>query len=439
MGWTHGGDDRHERVKIRRLVGLSAVSAIARLPGFLVPVAVAAFFGAGHETDAFFLAYSIMLLVGGTSGQAVEVAIVPFAVRSLRAGRRGIAWLTGTAWRASAIVGTVWFAVLAGLLMFTGPGSTGRHAVAAGIALTGVTVGWVASAVFSGALVSSGRIATATASMLWRGAGAGLGLLGIPFGAGLLGVAAGLSLGELARAIWLRWYALRPQGSSESAQPPGRMPVLLATGAQAAAGVSASAAALGERLLATSLPTGSLSILDYATRLLLVPGVVFDGAVAPALLSRWSRQLVHDGRLPTRDERVSIIGRAMLLAVLLAMAVMLWAPVLVQVLLHHGQFSARDADAVAALLRLLAVGFVGTVGATMTERLFIAASANHWLAMAGLVRGSLRVGIAAVLIPALGLRAVAVGFGVAEWSYLMTLLVLARRITLRPPAETQPA
>lgn len=424
---------------MRRFVGLTSVSAIARLPGFLVPIAVAAFFGAGHETDAFFLAYSIMMLIGGTSGQAIEVAIVPFAIPSLRTGKQGIAWLTGTAWRGGVIVGILWILVLAGMLTFTSPDSTGRRAVGVGLALSGVTVGWVAAAVFSGALVSADRIATATAAMLWRGAGAGLGLLGIPFGAGLLGVAVGLSLGEFARLVWLRRCAVAVGTSLEPAVPRRRLPVLLATAAQVSAGASGSAAALGERLLATSLPTGSLSILDYATRLLQVPGVVFDGAVAPAFLSKWSRQLVRDGQAPSRAELLAVVGKAMALAMLLAATVVVWAPVLVKAVLHHGQFSAADARAVASLLRWLAIGFVGTVGATMIERLFIAAAANHWLAMAGLLRGGLRVAIAAALLPMAGLRAMALGYGVAEWAYLVTLLLLTSHIALRPPGLPHPA
>ena len=60
----------------------AAVSSVgAGVAGF------AAFFGAGHLTDAYFLAYGGVLLVGGTVGQPLEAAIVPFAAHALALGR----------------------------------------------------------------------------------------------------------------------------------------------------------------------------------------------------------------------------------------------------------------------------------------------------------------------------------------------------------------
>src|SRR5258705_8162174 len=64
---------------VRRASHLALVSAFARLPGFLIPVVIAAFFGVNAGTDAYFLAYSAVLLVGGTLAQVVELVIVPFA------------------------------------------------------------------------------------------------------------------------------------------------------------------------------------------------------------------------------------------------------------------------------------------------------------------------------------------------------------------------
>ena len=65
------------RVAFRRTAWLTTASVTGRLPGFLIPVLVAAVFGAGSQTDAYFLAYSAVLLLGGTLAQSVEVSIVP--------------------------------------------------------------------------------------------------------------------------------------------------------------------------------------------------------------------------------------------------------------------------------------------------------------------------------------------------------------------------
>src|SRR5207248_4882994 len=65
----------------RRALFLACVSAAARGPGFLIPLVIATVFGAGPQTDAYFLVYSAALVVGATLGQGIEVAIVPHVAR----------------------------------------------------------------------------------------------------------------------------------------------------------------------------------------------------------------------------------------------------------------------------------------------------------------------------------------------------------------------
>src|SRR2546421_12816765 len=93
----------------RRSVGLAAISAGARVPGLVIPLAMAAFFGAGPSTDAYFVAYSAALLIGGTLGQAIEVAIVPFVAReTARQGGSPRHFLRVVSGHAALIGGTLW-------------------------------------------------------------------------------------------------------------------------------------------------------------------------------------------------------------------------------------------------------------------------------------------------------------------------------------------
>ena len=88
------------------------MSAVARLPGFVIPLAIAAFFGAGPTTDAYFVAYSAALMIGGTLGQAIEAAIVPFVARET-AGTSGSPrrFLATVSQRAGLVGGALWCAV----------------------------------------------------------------------------------------------------------------------------------------------------------------------------------------------------------------------------------------------------------------------------------------------------------------------------------------
>src|SRR5205823_1953195 len=134
------------------------------------------------------------------------------------------------------------------------------------------------------------------------GFGALLGLSVAPLGGALLAVAVGLRVGEVFRAWWLRarLYSAVPHGEASEVTP--LRPLAIAAGAQATAGAVTAAAPVIERLLATSLGVGALSHLEFGIRLLAVPSVVFDGAIVPLLLARWSRQVTTEGRHPTRAE-----------------------------------------------------------------------------------------------------------------------------------------
>jgi putative peptidoglycan lipid II flippase len=416
----------------RRPIELALISAAARLPGFVIPLAIAALFGAGASTDAFFIVYSAALLIGGTLGQAIEVAIVPFVTRELSdrggAPRR---LLTGTARRAAMVAAGLW-GIAAPVLVLTQRRAHGSQIALYAACFAALVISWPAASVYSGALVSQWKIARATASNVWRGVGALVGVVLAPAGAGLWAVAAGLGAGEGGRWLYLRREALRGLAESAEAKAPPVRAVERAAGAQAVGAAAQGTAPLAERLLAVALGAGGVSHLEYATRLLAIPTVLFEGALAPLLLARWSRDIVALGREPPRGEVLRLIARGMLLAVACAAVLALAAPLVVSSLLGHGRFSASDVAAVASLLRFLTVGFVATMGALLLERLYLAGRRNRTLAGLAFGRVGIRVASAWLFLPRLGLGAFAVGYALADWAYLLALVGLLRVGAARP-------
>jgi peptidoglycan biosynthesis protein MviN/MurJ (putative lipid II flippase) len=166
--------------------------------------------------------------------------------------------------------------------------------------------------------------------------------------------------------------------------------------------------------------------LEYATRLLGVPAVLFDGAIAPLLLARWSEEIAAHGREPPRAEVVRIVAKGLALALGCALALVASAPLVVHLLLAHGRFTSSSEVAVVRLLQLLAVGFVATMGALMLERFYLASTRNRTLAVLSLCRAGIRVVSVWFLLPSYGLTAFAIGYALADWSYLITLVGLLR-------------
>ncbi len=407
----------------RHALYLAFISAAARAPGFLVPLVIATAFGAGPSTDAYFLVYSAVLLVGGTLGQGVEVAIVPFAARVLRETGAGLSdYLRRAAWCAIAGAGLVWaIAVIA--LALGAPSSLRADVVRYAATFGPLALLWCASGVYSGALISQWEIASAMGSMLWRGAGALLGLSLWPFGGGLGAVAAGLGLGEVCRLWWLhRTIARRIPPPVHTAVP--LSPFLKAATAQVLAGAAGSLVPVIERVLAGTLGSGTISHLEYASRLLIIPTLFFDGGLGPLLLARWSNDLADAGSVTGWRDIARPVGKGVLLAAACALPLVMFAPQFVLLVLRHGKFTADDAAAVASLLRVLAVGFVASMGALLLERFYLAGARNRTLAALSLVRAGVRVALVLGFLASRRLIAFGIGYAGAETLYLLLLVSL---------------
>ncbi len=413
-------------IGLRRVAWLTLASGVGRIPGFLIPVLVAALFGAGPLTDAYFLAYNAVLLVGGTLAQSVEVAIVPFAARELlRSGAAARRFLGATALRLTGASAVAWLIVVPVLVTAAGAALRSRVAVFAAC-FAPLALLWSAASVHAGALVAERDIAAASGSLLWRGAGGLVGLALAPAGGGLWSVGLGLGAGELGRTLWLRRRVLAKVREPVAVDTAPAVSFAHAVSGMVLGAVTLSLVPVVEKLLAVRLGPGSVSHLEYATRLLIIPAVLFDGALAPHLLAGWSQRVVAEGRAPSRQEIWVAVGRGLLLAAGLAVLVAAFAPQIVGVLLLHGRFQTGDAAAVSSLLRVLAIGFVGSMGALLAERAYLAAARNWMLAALMVLRGGLRVAVVVVLLSSLRLLAFGVGFATAEWCYFLALLVACR-------------
>ena len=410
----------------RRAMGLAFVSAVARTPAFIIPIVIAAVFGASRNTDAYFIAYSAVLFLGGTLAQGLEQAVVPFAAKELHARLgRARAYLDRAAFQTAKVSSAVWFVGIPVFALAVGAGL--RNAVLGfAVLFTPLALGWCVASVYSGGLVSQWKIATATGSLLWRGLGAVVGVCLVPLGAGLGAVAVGLGMGELTRAWWLRsrLFAVAPPADAGGVE--SLRPLALAAGAQIAASAAIAVAPVVERMLAIRLGPGAVSHLEYAARLLIIPGVLFDGALAPLLLAHWTEVLTKSKSVPSPRVVLWTVARGLGLAAACGGLLALTASPVVHVLLGHGRFGVADEAAVASLLRVLCIGFLATMSALLLERFYLAAVRNRVLAVLSVLRVTVRLATVIMFLPSLGLLAFAVGYAVADWLYLVSLVVLLR-------------
>jgi putative peptidoglycan lipid II flippase len=415
---------------------LAAISALAKGPGFLLPIVVAAFFGAARTTDQYFLAYAALLFVGGSTGQALEAAVVPFAAVALREGathaRKRIGRFATRAVAAglvAAVVGIValWLGMSASAAMH----ESRRAALLHYALLTPAIIGWAVSGVYSGALVAAQQFERSAVANAFRGLGAlaGASVAGITHNIYFLPV--GLSCGEALRVIWLRTSWRRAAAADIGLADDGTDAAPLgdfrrAATAQIAAQGLLAATPLIERLVAGAMVVAAISRLEYAYRLVMVCAVLFDGGVAPWLLARWSR-MRSIGRFDARWHEVArSIGFATVISAAIGTLLATLAPLIVRVLFLHGQFTIDDAIVVTSLIRWYSVGFVANMIVLCAERALLATARNRRFLELGIIRAFVRTAIVFLFAGSVGLRVFPLAFALSEITYLASVLLQFR-------------
>jgi putative peptidoglycan lipid II flippase len=282
--------------------GVTLAAVLGQAPGFLLPIAIAWLLGATRETDAFFLAFALTTFFASPLIVSAQDVALPFIVANREAGGNRARYLEEAT---TAVL--LFAAAIALLLVAAGPfvlewagGLRGTE-----LALANELVWWFAAYIVVttgaslgvGALNAEGVYVRAAVSPALRSSVVLAFLLLMSGGSGIKAVAYGYLVGELCRAWYLRRTLASLYGRQLRLAVPPR--TLLGFARQASAQMLGSAAIasmpLIDRAWAGRLPTGSVSVLDYAERLWQVPlGFLMSGVLIVAL-SRWSSELQQGG------------------------------------------------------------------------------------------------------------------------------------------------
>src|SRR5579883_257474 len=353
---------------LRALLHLVSAALLLRVGGMVNQVIVSASFGAGATMDAYFVAAAFPLLLVQLVSSAVEASVIPvYAQVRMRVGKEEVSRLFSTLLHCllllafGLVVGL--FALGRSLVLFSAPGlDSTRFAQALELApllylvvplslLIGLLecilnaegqFGWPA---YAGLLVP---LVTALLT------GLGGSIAAFCFG-GLVGTALHLLVVCVrARQAGLRYQPVMDVRNAELVRIlRAAWPVLL--GALVVQG-----GPLVDQIFASTLPAGTIAVVNYALKLISVFMGVIVVSVGRAVLPALARQAALDDPryLALKDTvrlYVWIIGGATFVGSLL---LLLLACPLVQVFFQRGAFSAHDARNTALVLSGFAPGLV---------------------------------------------------------------------------------
>jgi putative peptidoglycan lipid II flippase len=409
--------------------------------GFVRDMVVALAFGAGPTTDAFFVAFRIPNILHRLLGEgALSTSIVPIFTEYLVTRPRGefermFRAVSGIA--LTLLCGVTVLGVVASpwLVRLFAPGF-GAEALALTVALTRLMFPYLIlvglGALVMGALNAEGRFFTAALAPAVLNAGMILSVLLLaphlsePIFALAVGVLAGgvgqllVQVPDLLRA----GIPLRP--SPEFSHPAlRRIGGRLVPSVFGLAGVQVTV--FVNTLLASLLPSGSISYLYYADRVMEFPLGVFGIALASASLPAMSRQAAVGD--------TAALGRTVNFALRLSCYVAIPASVglialqapITRLLFQRGQFGPAETAATAWALGWYAVGLTGFSATRIAAQAFYAIGDPRTPVRVALAAVAINVVVAVGLMPLMAHGGLALASSVAGYVNLALLLWAFRR------------
>ena len=188
-------------------------------------------------------------------------------------------------------------------------------------------------------------------------------------------------------------------------------------------------------ILASGLPDGSLSALNYAWLLMLLPQGIFAQAVATVAFPTFSAQVAAGDRAQLMATLSGLLRLILFLSIPAAFLLYVLDEPLIELLFQRGRFDAASTQAVAYALRFYALGLVAHAVVEIVVRVFYALHDTATPVVAGVATVALNILLSLALIGRLSFGGLALANSIATALEMLVLLVLLGRKVRAPNQE----
>ncbi|WP_406008851.1 murein biosynthesis protein MurJ [Streptomyces sp. NBC_00637] len=402
-GTEHGGLPPVSRRFLAKATLVTAVLSVAgALLGLVRDQALARLFGAGSDTDAFLVAWTVpefaatLLIEDGLAFALIPAFSMALARRAQGApGDPVRALVAGTLPRLSlafVAVGALFAGLAPQLVEVLAPGLPDPALAVDCTRLTATcVVSFGLAGYCSAALRAHRRYGAPAAIYVAYNVGIVTGMLVLGGRWGVRSAAAGVAVGGLLMVLVQLpslLGQLRRRGVAEEAavqeEPRPLDTLLLATVLLFA--LCRQSQVLIERFLASQLPAGAISHLNYAQKVAQMP-MILSVMVCTVTFPVVARALAEGDteRARTRVERDLALAACVVL--LGAAAVLACAPQIIEVLFQRGAFTAKDTAATAGVMRVYALGLLGQTLVGVLVRSYFSAGRGSWYPVGAMASG----------------------------------------------------
>ncbi|WP_405948109.1 MATE family efflux transporter [Streptomyces prunicolor] len=380
----------------------AALSLTGSLLGLARDQSLARLFGAGSETDAFLVAWTIpefaatLLIEDGLAFALIPAFSMALARRAQGAPGDPVRALVATTLPRLALA----FIAVSALLIGTAPYlvealAPGLPNPALAISCTRITATCVLSFGLAGycsaALRAHRRFVAPAAIYVAYNIGiiAGMYAFGAHWGvrSAALGVAGGGVLMVLTQlpALWRQLTSHKP--TTPDTGPAEARPMNLALMATVLLfALCRQSQVLIERFLASHLPAGAISHLNYAQKVAQMP-MMLSMMLCTVTFPVVARALAEGDTEKARNRVERDLALAACLVLLGAATVIACAPQIIQLLFQRGAFTAHDTAATAGVMRVYALGLLGQTLVGVLVRSYFSAGRPTWYPVGAMAAG----------------------------------------------------
>lgn len=410
----------------------AALSIAGALLGLVRDQALARLFGAGSETDAFLVAWTIpefaatLLIEDGLAFALIPAFSLALARRAQGAPGDPVRALVATTLPRLALGFVAVGALLAGTAPFLvdalAPGLPDPGLAVDCTRLTATcVVTFGLAGYFSAALRAHRRFVAPAAIYVAYNVGivSGMFLFGGRWGvrSAAVGVAFGglLMIAVQLPVLWRQLRSHEPELPEPEAGPGQRRMDVALMATVLLFALCRQSQVLIERFLGSSLHSGAISHLNYAQKVAQIP-MTLSMMLCTVTFPVVARALADGDVERARDRVERDLALAACVVLLGAATVIACAPQIVELLFQRGAFTARDTAATASVMRVYALGLLGQTLVGVLVRSYFSAGRPSWYPVAAMAAGiAVTTGVGA--------------FAVGPWGVLGIALANAAGIT----------
>jgi putative peptidoglycan lipid II flippase len=428
---------------IRSILTVSSLTVISRVTGFMRDALAAAFIGASPVADAFFVALRLPSLFRSLFAEgAFSAAFVPLYAKALReGGPEGARHFTGEALSVLLTVLTpftcLFIVFMPQAMLVLAPGFNARpHVYDLAVTYARITFPYLmlvsVVALLSGVLNSNRRFAPGAAAPIAFNLIMILALLL----AALIGAEPGImmagavTLSGLVQWAWMHLHCLKLGVQPDWMRPRLSKGVkeLFARVGPGALGAGATQINIAiSTVLASLLPSGSVSWLFYADRLNQPPLGIIGIAVATTLLPVLSTRVQAGDHNGVRHYTTRAVEFSFVLGLPAMIGLAVAARPIIHVLFEQGAFTSHDTRMTAFALSAYSLGLLPFILIKVLSAIFFSHHDTKTPVRTAVTSVVLNIVFALSLLHALGHAGIALATALASWANFTLLLLAARK------------